>query len=50
MKTFWVLTFLDVNDRIWQDRFDNEEDARAAWYIADRPMFLDEVTRYEANI
>lgn len=48
MKIFWVLTYMDVNDRICQDRFDNEDDARSAWYIADRALFLDEVRRIES--
>jgi len=50
MQTFWVLTYMDVNDRIGRDRFDNEDDARAAWDIASWPMFLDEVNRLEDRI
>jgi hypothetical protein len=50
MKTFWVLTYLDVNDQVGTDRFDNEDDATSAWYIANRPMFLDKVTRYQFSI
>jgi hypothetical protein len=50
METFWVLTYLDVNDRVGTDRFSNEQDATSAWYIANRPMFLDEVTRLKFNI
>jgi hypothetical protein len=50
MKTFWVLTYLGYNDQIGRDYFDNEGEAREAWQIADRPMFLDEVRRLESNI
>lgn len=51
MKDFWVLTFLDTNDQIRRQRFDNEEAARNAWFHLDgRPLFLDEVRRLESNI
>jgi hypothetical protein len=41
---------MDVNDKIGTDRFDDEDDAKAAWWIASRPMFLDQVIRYESRI
>ncbi|WNN94544.1 hypothetical protein SEA_LEWANDO_41 [Arthrobacter phage Lewando] len=45
MEHFWILVYLDAQDKVGRDKFDNEEDARAAWYIADHPLFLDEVYR-----
>jgi hypothetical protein len=50
MKHFWVLSYLDVNDKLHQERFDDGEEAREAWHIAYRPLFLDEVYRHEERI
>lgn len=49
MKTFWVLTYLDVNDKLDTERFDNEDAAEHAFkFVADRPLFLDKVTRVQS--
>ena len=49
MEHFWTLTYLGSNDRIGVDRFDDEDEAREAWSIADRPLFLDEVWRIQSR-
>ena len=50
MEIFWVLTYIDDEDQIYRQKFDNEDAARSAWYAADRPLFLDQVYRYESRI
>lgn len=50
MKDFWVVTYMDDNDQIRRQRFDDEDAARSAWYNYHKPIFLDHVRRYESNI
>jgi hypothetical protein len=49
MKTFWVLAYLDDNDQIRRQRYDNEDAAREVWLHTKRALFLDEVHRLESH-
>lgn len=49
MTNFWILTYIDTNDQIRRQRFDNEEEARSSWYDTERALFLDEVQRLEST-
>ena len=45
-ETFWILTYLDKQDKLQTMRFDNLEEALNTWTFGlDRPLFLDEVKR-----
>jgi hypothetical protein len=50
MKTYWILTRLNDEGCLVRDRFDDEDDARAAWYRTPQSLFLDEVTRHESRL